>query len=603
MLILPHLKGFTAGGVASNTFKSAALDLNFASTKSLTDSVTGNSLITFNRAAPAGASTYIGSDRVLRSAVTNLLLRSEEFNDASWTKNDSSITANAIAAPNGTLTSDKLVENTVNAQHLAFEVVSGLSTGATHTYSFYAKAAERTNAQILFSQGSNNALASANLSTGTISAPVVNGGVWTGASATIISVGNGWYRITLTATIVGSSALSCRIILENSPGNATYTGDGTSGIYVWGAQLEQASTVGDYVSTGATINSAPRFTHDPTTGESLGLLVEEARMNLTLQSESFNTTWTAAAVTVSANSVIAPDGLTTADTITADGTSAFHNVSQNYTLSAIPYSYSVYAKRNTENILVIRAFTALGGGNVSFNLATGTVFSPSGATGTIQPVGNDWYRCTMLFTPTAATGGIGLYLNNQISQVLSTSLYLWGAQLEAGALPTSYIPTTSATVTRAADVASITGSNFSSWYNQTEGTVFARYAQVSGGGGRILDIFDGVNSDIPMFVSGSTKASLNVIVSGVSSGRIDSGTAPSVGTFISAAASFAPADRALCTDGGSVTTSASPATLPTLNQLRIGYDTVGINQRNGTIKRLVYWGQRLPNNVLQAITQ
>jgi hypothetical protein len=67
-------------------------------------------------------------------------------------------------------------------------------------------------------------------------------------------------------------------------------------------------------------------------------------------------------------------------------------------------------------------------------------------------------------------------------------------------------------------------------------------------------------------------------------------------------ASFASADRALCTDGGSVTASTTPATLPTLNQLRIGYDPAGGSQRNGPISRLAYWPRRLPNSTLQTLT-
>jgi hypothetical protein len=180
---------------------------------------------------------------------TNLAIRSEDFNNVAYQKNDSSTITNTIIAPDGTLTGGKLIENNANAQHLLFQVVSGLSTGATYTYSFYAKAAERTNAQILFAQGSNNALASANLETGTIGSVIINGGNWTGGSAAITSVGNGWYRLSLTATIVGSSALSIRIVLENTTGNSIYTGDGYSGIYIWGTQLEAGAFATSYIKT------------------------------------------------------------------------------------------------------------------------------------------------------------------------------------------------------------------------------------------------------------------------------------------------------------------------------------------------------------------
>jgi hypothetical protein len=182
---------------------------------------------------------------------TNLCLQSEDFS-TTWAATQSSITTNAAVSPSGTSTADKLIEDIANAQHFVFQVVTGLVSGGTYTYSFFAKSAERTNVQILFAQGGNNALASANLTAGTISAVTINGGAWTGGSATITNVGNGWYRLTLTATIVGSTALSCRIVLEDTPGNATYTGNGTSGLFIWGAQLELGAFATSVIPTTTT---------------------------------------------------------------------------------------------------------------------------------------------------------------------------------------------------------------------------------------------------------------------------------------------------------------------------------------------------------------
>ncbi|MFZ9135624.1 MAG: phage head spike fiber domain-containing protein, partial [Candidatus Puniceispirillaceae bacterium] len=116
------------------------LDLRFADNKSLTDAVTGQSLVTFTRASKG---TYVDSEGVIRTAVTNLLLRSEEFGDPYWIKTNSSITDNSIVAPNGTLTADKLNTNTTNGIHAVRRDETILANTA-YTLTFFAKAAEYT---------------------------------------------------------------------------------------------------------------------------------------------------------------------------------------------------------------------------------------------------------------------------------------------------------------------------------------------------------------------------------------------------------------------------------------------------------------------------
>ena len=183
---------------------------------------------------------------------TNLLTYSSEFDNAAWTKSNATVTANAVAAPDGSLTADKLVENTVNGEHLLFAVASGLVSASTYTFTYFAKAAERTKSQILFAQGSNIVLAVVDLAAGTIAAPVVAGGAWTGAAASIELAGSGWYRVKLTATIVGSTAASCRLVLLNAAGDQIYTGDGTSGLFIWGAQLELGAFATSVIPTTTT---------------------------------------------------------------------------------------------------------------------------------------------------------------------------------------------------------------------------------------------------------------------------------------------------------------------------------------------------------------
>jgi hypothetical protein len=162
---------------------------------------------------------------------TNLLTYSEEFDDAAWSKTRSSITANTIVAPDGALTGDKLVENTDTGTHFVSQSAS-LIANAVYTASVYAKAGERTRVQ----------LQTANVANWTASVSTVfdlSAGTVVSGTGTITPVGNGWYRCSITATFGASNTIGGMNIFPVISGTtSSYTGDGYSGIYLWGAQLE-----------------------------------------------------------------------------------------------------------------------------------------------------------------------------------------------------------------------------------------------------------------------------------------------------------------------------------------------------------------------------
>jgi hypothetical protein len=575
-----------------------SLDLRFAENKSLVDATTGQNLITFTRAS---SGTFVGSDGLIKSAVTNLLLRSEEFDNASWSKTTATVTANAAIAPNGTLTADKLITDS-GASGGRVSVSISLVIGSATTLSCFAKQGETSLFGLFVSDGVTGRAVDFDLATGTIS-----GAVSAGLVASIQPAGDGWYRCVATVTSPAGASGSIRIR------QAVTLNDGTSGLFIWGAQVEQSSTVGEYIPTTSTINSAPRFDHNPTTGESLGLLVEEQRTNLLLQSNQFDTTWTNSNSSETASAGTAPDGTNTAWELkdTSDVSAQSHSIIQSVSFtSGTTYTFTVWMKAGTltEGGIAVpsAAFGAILINRV--NLSTGAVISTSvNSTTVVTPFANGWYRIALTATATATASG-----NVQIRPMNGGTTYIgagtgtvliWGAQLEAAAFPTSYIPTTTATVTRSADVASISGSNFSSWYRQDEGTVFADYGVGGGTQNRYpFTISDNTtNNRIALFNSSSTVLNARVTVANVATnpGNL---SVFATGASKVAIAVAAANNGAIAASNGGLSTAASPAAMPVVDRAYIGLSHNGAEPLNGSVKRLTYWPTRLSNSTLQSIT-
>ena len=582
-----------------------SLDLCFADTKSLVCGTTGQNLVTFTRAS---SGTFVGSNGVLRNAVTNLLLRSEEFENASWQKNAVTVSANVAINPSGIQTADKIEETAVTN---FFSVIQN-PTGAfstTYTWSCYAKASERNFLAINFSI--SGAIGTWNLTTG------VNN--ITGGTATAVFVGNGWWRLSVTFTTPASGANILYHIfgpcLNNSPIN--YAGTAGSGIFLWGAQLEQSATVGEYIPTTSAINSAPRFDHNPTTGESLGLLVEEARTNLVTYSEQLNDViWGPVSGTVTANAETSPASTLTADKLIAANGGPAGQVSQGATItSGATVTVSVYAKAggfDRLELVLLASNNTTPYGRSTFNPNTGVIttaaFTSNGGTNpssAVQTLSNGWYRFSVTVTyPAVTSAGMRLLVSNSDAANGDgvKGVFLWGAQLEAGAFPTSYIPTTTATVTRAADVASITGTNFSSWYRQAEGTVFTEYA----GRNRVFMADDettnnrfevrvSANTSQLSSWSGGTQDVVGIFAPGAT-GLVD-------GVVVKTAVGLKVNDAAISTNGSAVGTDTSCAMPVALNRMILGSFQGSGTFLNGPIKRLTYFPTRLSNEVLQRITQ
>lgn len=411
-------------------------------------------------------------------------------------------------------------------------------------------------------------------------------GLWSGASGLITGDGGS----TLSLNFLAGAPLDNRITFARA---STATFVGSNGL----------------IQTAAV--DTPRFDYNPDNLTAKGLLIEEQRTNLVTYSAQFdNAAWTKVAATISADVATSPDGTTNADKLVEDTSAASHLARQSVSVTTgTSYTFFAYAKAAERSVLVLQ-LVATGFGTartVWYDLATGTVSKSTGtSTSTITPAGNGWYLCTITATAsaTAATNflvfmdnsptGTGSYTGDGTS-----GLYLWGAQLEAGAFATSYIPTVAAQVTRSADVATMTGTNFSSWYNQTEGTFVGSFDAFSPASTMLwAGISDGTSSN--RLQSGSSSgSSLFVNVGGVNQVTLSS-SAVTANTITNRAITYKTDDFAVCTAGGSVATD-TLGTLPTVDRLAVGGLNSG-SQINGHIRSITYYPQRLPDATLQALT-
>jgi hypothetical protein len=445
-----------------------SLNLDFANVKAL------DPRVTFARAS-TGA--YYDGQTVAK-AEENLWSYSQNLENNVWVDFRSTVGVDATTAPDGTETAESFAQQTGQVSSGGAYRITPIISGNTYTISVFAK------------PNGKNFLAIRETFTGSkdtwfdVSTGVV-GTTAAGHTAVITPVANGFYRcsVSFTASVTGNAI--AYFFLADTDGSLIVADDG-NGLFLWGAQLEQRSAVTAYTPTTtqpitnyipvlqtASANVA-RFDHNPVTGESLGLLVEEQRTNLFQRSEEFdNAYWQKIRTSITANTIIAPDGALTGDKLVENTDTNSHFLAKvETTTNTNPLTWSVYAKageRPNLSFAVREATTFTRNASALFDLSAGTVGAVSTAGGTsaasatITAVGNGWYRCTLTCTlgGTDTNSQVLWQLNNGVATSYTgdgySGIYIWGAQLEAGAFPTSYIPTVASQVTRSADSASMTG--------------------------------------------------------------------------------------------------------------------------------------------------
>jgi hypothetical protein len=501
----------------------------------------------------------------------NLLGYTEDFSNAAWAvaTGTATKTSNTDIAPNGLQTADTLAATSANTTiwQTYVPVVDG-----KYMASIYLKR----------KAGSGTVQITAD-----------------GSSFTTVALTSSWERFNLAYTgVAGTKAVGVKIVTSGDE------------VYAWGAQLSDSASLDTYVPNyGAAPTAAayygPRLDFDGSTLAAKGLLVEELRTNSLLQSAAFDQSpWTSQAFnagsvapTVTANTAIAPDGTQTADTI------SFGSVSS----GSINRRIQTSSQASGTNTFTGTVWLKLPSGTATVYLWLDDGTSGSSVGETLVSLTTTWRRFSITATVSPSQPGNMRFSIAQKdgSTLTAFDLHAWGAQLELGTFATSYIPTTgAATATRNADVASVSTQAFP--YNQAEGSVVvnATLGNTSTNGPVALTINDGTGNNeiyILQTVGTGTRRSVLIYAGGVPQATLAESLTNTVGLTTKVAGAFKLNDVAGSIDGGTVLTY-TPATIPTVNTMRIGNVAAGTQAFNGHIRQITYLPRRISNTELQTRT-
>jgi hypothetical protein len=446
--------------------------------------------------------TRVGPDGLIQKVRTNVLLQSNSF-DTTWTNVNTTETSGQ-SGYDGSSDAWLLSKSAANGY-----LIQSISSSGVQTLSVYAKAGTLNwlRLNINFTSGTDP-IAFFDLANGVLGSTPA--GV---IDSNIQSIGGGWYRCDITSN---GTISDIRIF----PADADNDISGTSGnIYIQDAQLEASdfgatayiSTTTAAVSVGPVAN-VPRLDYLGSTCPRL--LLEPQRTNLITYSERINdASWSKAlggagvAPVVTANYGISPSGYADADRIqfNAGGITGSDRslLRKLITLTATQHALSFYVKSNSGTVTL--AFT--------FN---------GGTVGSITATESGWTRVSYVGTGTGALSTYGIELQGSTTSQTADILF-WGAQLEAGAYATSYIPTLAASATRGADACSKTG--ISSLINSQEGTFFVDMAAFSANTGTsLISLSDGsvTNTLYIGFTSTTNQIGMALYAAGVAQSSINS---------------------------------------------------------------------------------
>ena len=562
-------------------------------------------LIDFTRTTPG---TFVGSNGLIQTTPQsrNLLTFTQEFDNAAWVKAQTTPTANTTVAPDGTSTADTLTALAGAAVHNASQALS-IGSG-TLTFTVYAKAGTHSFIQLF--HGSANA-ANFNVSTGAI------GTVGAGISAAITAVGNGWYRCSYTATL--SSVTTLRVAMISSATaayNESWTATGTETVFLWGAQAEAASTATDYTRNVGGL-FPPRFDYDPVTLAPRGILIEEQRTNLFV-----NSVFGGAA---SGTPGTAP---TSWAALHVGGTLTVTSLGRNFAANSLRFTTSVNRQTITQNITLPTTGTVILTAQVELFTSTESIDQylalfalPAGSAvqyiynganqsaAFVPPLGRGVFQLAVTTTGTggAVTCRVGVGAQNNGTG----NIAIWDIQAEQGTFATSYIPTVAGQVTRAPDQASIVAPMFAPWFNASAGTFVAEFDKLSTSvRGIVVNAGNtaSAGSGSSVAVDGQNDGFVRAFIENVGSIEMVNGTlaAYTANTPIKGAVTYAT-NNGVGAAAGNVGTVDTTVVVPPMDALQIG---AGRNNSlpasvflNGHLRNVRFYPVRLSDLQLQALTQ
>ena len=497
------------------------VEFDFAAKRYVQDgvAVAFEDIFTYTRASSAsfinrrlkkggGYDYFLDTDYV--GDVENLAKNSEDFTDADWVKSATTVTSNETTSPFGDKTADRLLNGSGVS---SFRVQQTVTTGSSQERNFSCYVKIGPSKENIFSLALyDNVFAE----TAKIEVNLLNGVITssTGAdiSSSCIYVADGWYLCSISALCTPEFTGRLRV--------GTGSGVGDKDGYIWGAQISRSAKTLPYVKAldtrpTKTFAETLRTEYDPATGENIGALSEAFVTNTATRSEEFTSgNWSNQNLTISANMIIAPDGTLSADLLIPVAANLAKSVRQDRAISSgVEYATSIFAKAGGKRYIQLSASNGgFGTDFANFDLQTGTITRDDSNGASIKDMGNGWFRVSMQQTA-ILTGTSPIYfavVNSATSVRLETGagngkgLYIWGAQFEVKAFPTSYISTQGGSVTRATDALAVTSLNF----NNEEFSVVANFSvpHVVSSTSYVWSVNDGVtNNDRVINIIASKK--------------------------------------------------------------------------------------------------
>jgi hypothetical protein len=527
----------------------------------------GSGDLTFSRASSA---TRVASNGLIEKVRTNLVLQSNTFSSSPTWDNIGSSETGGQTGYDGTTNAWSLIEDSSTGNHLVrgFPTVSGLST-----ISVYAKAGTRSFLYLRGVQSSANVIGWFNLTTGAL------GTIQTNGTGKIESVGNGWYRCSLTIANF-QSGFEIYVGLSSTDGVTSYAGNGTGNILIQNAQVETGDIATQYIATTTAavsvgpVSGLPRLDYLNSTCPRL--LLEPQRTNLFLYSEQLANWGGASAGTLLSNAAISPDGYQNADIIEATDNDPYRYQNITYTGTV---TFSIYVKG---------IGTSIGKqGDIRFG-STVQAFTLTGS----------WQRVSVTGSVSGSTS-YGIETINPA--VVGEQVAVWGAQLEAGAYATSYIPTLGTSVTRVAE--SFSKSSISSLIGQTEGTFLVDfvYSNTDISVAQIFSISDSTTSNRVYIGTAFGQALIALVTSGgVAQANIPTSFPLVLGQRYRAAIAYKANDFAFYLNGVQIGTD-NAGTVPAMNYIS-NSSGAGSSPANYPLNQLLLFKTRLTNAQLAELT-